>query len=1210
MSGMPGTPYARRCLVPQALKSVFVGAIPAEMEHDLKLPPDTRFETLVPACVDVRDYYEDLRLLNHLSAVARPALRSRWFDLTASAFPAGLAGSINFAGLPLRTRTRNRLEEEKLLTSEVLQRRSLGDLLAIRGFGVKELMDLLTAVEAVNEATAGEATPVEPTPAVPAPECALLLRLAHEGPPVMPWRQGKPHAWRCLMPRALKAFFKGKVPVRLGRDLGLPRGTPFEALVGALVEVPDDNDDRRLLDHLTHLIGPVLASPRQDLTTRAFPAGLASSINFARLPLHTRTRNCLEKEELLTAEMLQRKSLRDLLDIRSFRVKSLVDLLTAVEAVNSVTDADAILGEAVNSAPDADAILVEPSPVVPVPESALLLRLAHEGPPVMAFSHGEPHARRCLIPRALKAFFKGKVSARLRRDLGLPRGTPFETLVGALVEAPDHTADRRLLDHLTDLVGPALISLRQDLTTRAFPAGVSASINFARLPLHTRTWNCLEKEGLLTAEVLQQQSLGDLLSIRAFGVKCLVDLLTAVEVANWGAEEVSAPAAAIPVLPELHVVPLLSRLTSEARLLRDEPWAKEVSLYDIRLGTRLLRDAEWLKGVRQALAEGRLTLEERVCPEPPRRDLDLLRCPLMTHTKNCLCAAKLTTLSTVASLTLRDVCEIDGFGERSRADLLAMLDVCRYLTWSANPENLEPTLADFCEAVVNRTRNPWFPERMADRMHQTRALSIRCLSLSLEEELRDIAASSSLSRPDVVIEHLGWDGRDPRSLKAAGNARRLSRERVRQLVACLRDRLSESSAWAPILRRALDTCGRACPRPAKQIAAMLQQQELATTPFHPHGLLTAAKILRVTHSFSLRRFGVTDWLFQGEDEALLQKSLELVGSVIAARAVCSMNDLQAELREQTGQNVAEDTLREWIGGTSGFHWVDGDQQWFRGTTEDGSRGRRRIGSRTFETILWKILAVAPEIQLGELREGLTRHPRFSSVPPSDVLRQLCRQLGLQVDGDIVRVQQPLRPEDVLSEVEFTFFDILRVEGPLLPTRGLEKRCLQRGMNRHTFSVYLGNSPILARYAPGVYGLRGAQVASGEAEGLRPRLIRSRAVLDFGWKQGGAAWIAYTVTDGMLRSGIVVMPPGVRDTLGDGAWPLFAVDRTRVGTLVFRGGAAWGLAPFFRRHRGADVGDVLVLEIDRKTEVATVRVGGPELLEQIRRDLRVSSDLGG
>jgi hypothetical protein len=598
----------------------------------------------------------------------------------------------------------------------------------------------------------------------------------------------------------------------------------------------------------------------------------------------------------------------------------------------------------------------------------------------------------------------------------------------------------------------------------------------------------LEKEGLFSVDALQGRSLEELLAIPAFGVKCLVDLLTAVEAANAFDKEDAACADPTAKTPEpFEAGTLAPRLTREARLLGNEPWSKDVSLYDIRLGSFLLRDEEAFKEVQEALVTGRIALEQRLCTELPRWDIDLLRCPLQSRTRNCLREAGLTTLSALASRTLSDMTGLAGLGDQSLVDLLALLDICRFLTSASAPVDREPTLADFCDAIINRTRDSWFPERLADRIHRTRAKGILCRSLSLEEELRGLTASISPHSGDVVIEYLGWGGQGPRTLEAVGNAKGLTKERVRQKVSKLIARLSEVSAWTPILCRALEFCDRVCPQPAEEIATLLQQNELAAVPFHPHGLLTSSEALGLTHPFSLRCFEGVDWLFRADQEALLRKSVQISRSIIAKHGVCSLGDLQGEMSEQTSQSVSEERLRDWLLRLPGIQWMDLDRLWFRLPTEGSS----------LETMLWKIMAVAPEIRLGELREGLMRHYRSPSPPPSAVLRQLCGCLGLEVHGDVIRAGKVIHPEEALTEVEFTFFDLLSTEGPLLPSGKLEKRCLQRGMNRSTFWVYLMYSPILARYADGIYGLRGAHFAPGEAEALRPRHGRSRIVVDYG-----------------------------------------------------------------------------------------------------------------
>ena len=68
---------------------------------------------------------------------------------------------------------------------------------------------------------------------------------------------------------------------------------------------------------------------------------------------------------------------------------------------------------------------------------------------------------------------------------------------------------------------------------------------------------------------------------------------------------------------------------------------------------------------------------------------------------------------------------------------------------------------------------------------------------------------------------------------------------------------------------------------------------------------------------------------------------------------------------------------------------------------------------------------------------------------------------------------------VLSESELVAWKVLKEEGkPLLHRSSFERSCIARGMNSNTFANYVGRLYILARYGPGVYGLRGANVVPG------------------------------------------------------------------------------------------------------------------------------------
>jgi hypothetical protein len=146
------------------------------------------------------------------------------------------------------------------------------------------------------------------------------------------------------------------------------------------------------------------------------------------------------------------------------------------------------------------------------------------------------------------------------------------------------------------------------------------------------------------------------------------------------------------------------------------------------------------------------------------------------------------------------------------------------------------------------------------------------------------------------------------------------------------------------------------------------------------------------------------------------------------------------------------------------------------------------------------------------------------------------------------------------------------------------------MNPITFNLYLSRSPILGRYAQGVYGLRGAEFTPGDLERCVP--LQVKRLSDHGWTIDAKPWIAVELSAGALSSGVVSVPAAVRDFLV-GRYLLRAEDRAEIGTLVIsEKGAGWGLAPLFRR-RGGEPGDVLLIVFDPQRGEALARCGKRE-----------------
>lgn len=168
----------------------------------------------------------------------------------------------------------------------------------------------------------------------------------------------------------------------------------------------------------------------------------------------------------------------------------------------------------------------------------------------------------------------------------------------------------------------------------------------------------------------------------------------------------------------------------------------------------------------------------------------------------------------------------------------------------------------------------------------------------------------------------------------------------------------------------------------------------------------------------------------------------------------------------------------------GFEWLDEEGGWFWISTVTRNRLLYQIE---------KVMAVAERIHVAELRAGVSRHWRVKGfAPPKRVLLELCTQVpGYRVDGEFINDDPPLDYREILGEVEETMARILMEEGPLLTGKDFEAKCVAAGMNQSTFYVYLGYSPIIARYARGVYGLRGADIPPVSLKALCRRSLEPR-----------------------------------------------------------------------------------------------------------------------
>ncbi len=271
-----------------------------------------------------------------------------------------------------------------------------------------------------------------------------------------------------------------------------------------------------------------------------------------------------------------------------------------------------------------------------------------------------------------------------------------------------------------------------------------------------------------------------------------------------------------------------------------------------------------------------------------------------------------------------------------------------------------------------------------------------------------------------------------------------------------------------------------------------------------------------------------------------------------------------------------------------FSWLDEESGWFW----FAETPRNGLVSQ-----IDKALSVAPSLRVADLRAAVSRHHRRRGfAPPQRVLLELCRQCGFEVNEGIVHAKSDLDSLDVLSETEWLMVEVLKDHGPLMKRVDFEKHCQDLKIPRGTFYNYLNHSPALHKYARGVYGLPGVDVAPGEVEALAPdsRDGRRQVLRDYGWLESGEAWTGYSVSSHMLKQGTCGVPAAMQSFI-QGHFALRSADGTSFGSLACRDYYGNGLSSFFRR-RGAEEGDFLIIVFDLQNQKAILHLGDENLLE--------------
>jgi hypothetical protein len=474
--------------------------------------------------------------------------------------------------------------------------------------------------------------------------------------------------------------------------------------------------------------------------------------------------------------------------------------------------------------------------------------------------------------------------------------------------------------------------------------------------------------------------------------------------------------------------------------------------------------------------------------------------------------------------------------------------------------------------------------------------------LTLEQEAESVLGAALHIRADRWLEAMGsrygLDGTDPLTLAEIAVVMGVTRERVRQVQSKAQLYLPTAPVHAPAVDQVIELLDWALPCTEEELAAALAAGGLTALPRWSAGALRSAVGLTGRTIDIDERGGVVGRPSQ----------LRLADSVsAAARAVSNGNGIASAAtvarRLSRGQDepVSVNAVEPLLHACASLHWID--ETWF---WTDHPPGRNRLVNTSL-----RILAVIGAQTLDDLLEGIEREYAFRAstrrdddlVPPGRNQLEAfyaSHPVFRQLDGGLVEATEPV-DIDLLGEEKQALVAVLRGQPHQAMDRlSLLAACDEIGMKPATVTVWTTYAGCIKRFAPNVWGLRGAHVPDEVLVQLQANARRAREAVDrtkmSGTTPSGRPWTARRVTPSFLYSGVMPFDWGKPMLAYRTLAAVDMVDGESVGTVRFAENFNWGYGTFLRRH---DVrqGDVVRVLADPESDTCYLELGGDELLSE-------------
>lgn len=429
-------------------------------------------------------------------------------------------------------------------------------------------------------------------------------------------------------------------------------------------------------------------------------------------------------------------------------------------------------------------------------------------------------------------------------------------------------------------------------------------------------------------------------------------------------------------------------------------------------------------------------------------------------------------------------------------------------------------------------------------------------------------------------------------LEPAGQAIGVTRERVRQVMGMVTDRLK----------------GRSLPG-LEDVAAELISRSPVEEPIGVH--LSALGLTRPTLSgeaflnfFALLGttpkellgtdlLRVDGWLVK-ESEAQVVKAVAMANRHTSAYGMTTVEEIRQALSTQENQLDAGD-IKRILDREPSVRWA-GEWLWMQ-KKNDGQHANRLVNTaRT-------ILSVNSPQTVSSIHEGARRLWKFRKLdilPPVEAMIEFFRNSPyFVVDGDLVQPVQPVDYRDIVGPTTAAMIDVLKsATHQVMDRQSLHEACDDAGIAKGTYGIWTTYAEWMENFGPNVWGLRGSSPNPGAVEAIRKaaraRLKSEPRRKSWSWSADGRVIWTMDATTAFTSTGVLSWTPDIRKMLASQSLGV-TIDGKQVATAKVGDDHTfcWGWHPAITAS-GTKRGDVVRITISLTARTAEFEVGGQEL----------------